>query len=169
MSIPLSNTLRPVDHNALKTNQIIIIALNLLAFILGLAWIPLGVGIVMALGTIFGKPGFYPIYAGILKPLGWVKSDVIKDNPEPHRFAQGFGTLVLLGGSAALFAGSQTLGWSLVWLVIVLASLNAFAGFCAGCFVYYQLAKLSLPGFSKKAPEGTYPGLKPKAAGAAKA
>jgi hypothetical protein len=164
----MSDTLRPVDHNALKTNQIIIIALNLLAFILGVPWISLGVGIVMALGTIFGKPGFYPIYAGILKPLGWVKPEVIKDNPEPHRFAQGFGTAVLLGGSAALLAGLPILGWSLVWLVIVLASLNAFAGFCAGCFVYYQLAKLSLPGFSKKAPDGTFPGLKPKAAGAAK-
>ena len=164
----MSDTLRPVDHNALKVNQIIIIALNLLAFILGVAWISLGVGIVMALGTLFGKPGFFPVYAGILKPLGWIKPDVIKDNPEPHRFAQGFGTVVLLGGSAALLAGLPILGWALIWLVIVLASLNAFAGFCAGCFVYYQLAKLKLPGFSKKAPEGTFPGLKPTAAGAAK-
>jgi hypothetical protein len=162
----MPDTLRPVDHNALKVNQIIIIALNLLAFILGVPWISLGVGIVMALGTAFGKPGFFPVYALVLKPLGWVKPDVIKDNPEPHRFAQGFGTVVLLGGSAALLFGLPILGWSLVWLVIVLASLNAFAGFCAGCFVYYQLAKLSLPGFSKKAPEGTFPGLKPKAAGA---
>ena len=160
----MSDTLRPVDHNALRVNQIIIIALDLLAFILGVPWISLGVGIAMALGTIVGKPGFFPVYAGILKPLSWVKPDIIKDNPEPHRFAQGFGTVVLLGGSAALLSGAPVLGWSLVWLVIVLASLNAFAGFCAGCFVYYQLAKLSLPGFSKKAPEGTFPGLKPKAA-----
>lgn len=169
MRSSLPETLHPVDHKALKTNQIIIIALNLLAFILGLPWVSLGVGIVMALGTAFRKPGFYPIYAGMLKPLGWVKPEVIKDNPEPHRFAQGFGTVVLLGGSAALLSGFSALGWSLVWIVIILASLNAFAGFCAGCFVYYQLAKIKLPGFSKKAPEGTFPGLKPKAAGAAKA
>ena len=158
----MSDSLRPVDHRALATNQIIIIALNLLAFILNVPLIALGVALVMALGTIFGKPGFYPIYAGILKPLKWVKPEVILDNPEPHRFAQGFGTVVLLAGSVALLAGQPILGWALVWLVIVLASLNAFAGFCAGCFVYYQLAKLKFPGFSKKAPEGIFPGLKPK-------
>ena len=159
----MSDSLRPVDHRALATNQIIIIGLNLLAFILNVPAISLGVGLVMALGTIFGKPGFYPIYAGILKPLKWVKPEVILDNPETHRFAQGFGTVVLLAGSVALLAGQPILGWSLVWLVIVLASLNAFAGFCAGCFVYYQLAKLKLPGFSKNAPDGIFPGLKPKA------
>jgi hypothetical protein len=160
----MSDSLRPVDHRALATNQIIIIVLNLLAFILNIPAIALGVGLVMALGTIFGKPGFYPIYAGILKPLKLVKPQVILDNPEPHRFAQGFGTVVLLAGSTALLTGSPILGWSLVALVVVLASLNAFAGFCAGCFVYYQLAKLKLPGFSKKAPEGSFPGFKPKAA-----
>ncbi len=162
----MPNSLRPIDHSALKANQIIIIALNLLAFILGLAWVSLGVGIIMALGTLFGKPGFFPVYAGILKPLGLVGPDLVLDNPEPHRFAQGFGAFVLLGGSAALVAGLPIFGWSLVWLVIVLASLNAFAGFCAGCFVYYQMARLKLPGFAKAPPEGTFPGLRPKAAGA---
>jgi hypothetical protein len=158
----MPDSLRPVDHTALKTNQLIIIVLDLLAFILGLPGIALGVAVVMGLGTIFGKPGFYPVYAGILKPLGWAKPDILRDNPEPHRFAQGFGAAVLLGGSAALLAGLPVLGWSLVWLVILLASLNAFAGFCAGCFVYYQLARFGVPGFGKKAPEGSFPGLKPK-------
>src|SRR5208283_2888606 len=167
--LSMPDALRPVDHTALKTNQITIILLSLLAFMLNLPWIAFGTGIVMALGTIFAKPGFFPVYAGILRPLGWAKPDIIKDNPEPHRFAQGFGTVVLLGGSAALFSGLPVLGWSLVWLVIVLASLNAFAGFCAGCFVYYQLARLRLPGFSKRPPEGAFPGLKPRAAQAAAA
>jgi hypothetical protein len=29
----------------------------------------------------------------------------------------------------------------------VLAAANLFFGFCAGCFVYYQLGKLGVPGF----------------------
>jgi hypothetical protein len=160
----MPESLRPVDHNALKANQYLIIALNLVAFILNIPWIALGVGIVMALGTILGKPGFYPVYASIFRRLGWIKPDIALDNPEPHRFAQGFGTVVLLGGSAALLGGLSILGWAFVWLVIILASLNAFAGFCAGCFVYYQLAKLGLHGFfSRRPPEGTFPGFKPKA------
>jgi hypothetical protein len=49
----------------------------------------------------------------------------------------------------ALLAGPPVLGWTLVWLVIVLAGLNLFLGFCAGCFLYYQLNKLSVPGFGR--------------------
>ena len=40
---------------------------------------------------------------------------------------------------------------------------NAFGGFCAGCAVYYWLAKLNVPGFTKIPPAGFFPGMKPKA------
>jgi hypothetical protein len=91
-----------------------------------------------------------------------VKPDVLADNPEPHRFAQGFGAVVLAAGAIALFAGLPLLGWSLVWLVIALAALNLFAGFCAGCAVYYWLNRLNVPGFVQSPPEGTFPGMRPK-------
>ena len=93
---------------------------------------------------------FKGIYSRLLRPAGLVKPNVITDNPEPHRFAQGFGGVVLLGAIAALLAGAATLGWALVGLVIVLAALNLFLGFCAGCFVYYQLSKLGVPGFDRR-------------------
>jgi hypothetical protein len=38
-------------------------------------------------------------------------------------------------------------GWSLAGVVALLAALNLFLGFCAGCFVYYQLNRLHVPGF----------------------
>ena len=112
----MSDTLRPADHSALKVNQFPIIILSLLAFILGVFWIALGVGPVMALGSILGKPGFLPIYKGIAKPLGLVHPDIVQDNPEPHRFAQGFGAVVLPGGSAALAFGEPVLGLPTVYL-----------------------------------------------------
>ena len=62
----------------------------------------------------------------------------------------------------ALFVGVPILGWGLVWLVIALAALNLFVGFCAGCAVYYWLGKLRLPGFVKTPPPGTFPGMRPK-------
>ena len=49
-----------------------------------------------------------------------------------------------------LLLGYAVLGWALTWLVIVLAGLNLFLGFCAGCFVYYQLARLGVPGFDRQ-------------------
>ncbi|GAB4578437.1 MAG: DUF4395 domain-containing protein [Anaerolineales bacterium] len=151
-----------VDHSALKVNQTFIIGLNILAFILNLPWLALIVTLAMALGTALKMPGFGFVYQSVLKPCGWVQPDVIADNPEPHRFAQGFGAVVLGAGVVALFVGAAPLGWGLVWLVIALAALNLFAGFCAGCAVYYWLNRLHVPGFVKSPPAGTFPGMRPR-------
>ena len=80
-----------------------------------------------------------------------------------QRIALASGGAVVLGlGAVALLAGAPAVGWSLVWLVIALAALNLFVGFCAGCAVYYWLARLRLPGFAKSPPQGTWPGMRPK-------
>lgn len=158
----MDNKLQKVDHAALRVNQTFIISLSLLGFIFSAWWLPAIVLAVMAYGTLRKQPGFKVIYTGLLKPRGWVKPDVINDNPEPHVFAQGFGAVVLGIAVLALALGAGVLGWSLVWLVIALASLNLFLGFCAGCAVYYWLARLNVPGFGKTAPAGTFPGMRPK-------
>lgn len=139
-----------VDQSALRVNQAFIIALLILAYITGLVWLVVFVAAVMLLGTLVPRLSlFKAVYQYVLRPIGLVKPDVITDNPEPHRFAQGFGGVVLLGAIGALFTGAATLGWVLVALVVFLAALNLFVGFCAGCFVYYQLNKLGVPGFSR--------------------
>jgi hypothetical protein len=159
----MDEKLQQVDHTALRVNQALIILLGILAFVLDAAWLAALVALVMILGTLFGKPGFYFIYRYVLRPTGLVKADILIDNPEPHRFAQGFGGIVLATGSLALFLGASILGWALVWLVVALAALNLFAGFCMGCAMYYWLARLSVPGFIKNPPPGTTPGMRPKA------
>ena len=161
MGAPEGNPGSVVDHSALKSNQLIIIALSLIAFVLDSAALVAGTALVMAMGTLLGRPGFHPVYARILRPLGLLKPEILPDNPGPHRFAQGFGALVLLGGAITLFSGAQLVGWALVWLVIFLAAINAFAGFCAGCFLYYQLGRIGLAGFSQHVPEGARAGFKP--------
>lgn len=142
---------RRVDHAALRVNQTFIIGLLILAFVLGSAWLAAFVAVVMLLGTAVPSLSLFKvIYARVLRPAGLIKPDVIDDNPEPHRFAQGFGGVVLLTAVGALLAGVTVIGWALVGLVVVLAALNLFLGFCAGCFVYYQLSKLGVPGFSRR-------------------
>jgi hypothetical protein len=139
---------RKVDHSSLKVNQAFIIAFLVLAFILDSVWIVAFVAAVMLLGTAVPSLSLFKrVYQHVLRPMGLVKPNVITDNPEPHRFAQGFGGVVLLGAIAALLVGAAALGWALVGLVVVLAALNLFLAFCAGCFVYYQLNKLGVPGF----------------------
>ncbi|MEN8242726.1 MAG: DUF4395 domain-containing protein [Chloroflexota bacterium] len=153
--------LRPVDHNAIRTNQVVIISLSLLAFVLDIAWLAGLVGAVMLLGMLLSKPGFGFVYQLGLKPMGLLKADLAADNPEPHRFAQGFGGVVLLIGFSALLLGANWLGWGLVWLVIALAALNLFAGFCVGCALYYWLGRANLPWFNKLPPAGVIPGMRP--------
>lgn len=139
---------RMVDHAALRVNQSFIIGLLILAFVLNSVPLVISVGLVMLVGTVFPQLGlFKAIYLYGLKPLQLVAPDILPDNPEPHWFAQGFGGVVVAIGAAALLASLSTLGWALVWLVIVLAALNLFLGFCAGCFLYYQFHRLGVPGF----------------------
>lgn len=141
---------RKVDQSSLKVNQAFIIALLVLAFVLNSVWLVVFVAAVMLVGTAVPALSLFKrVYQHVLRPAGVVKPNVIVDNPEPHRFAQGFGGVVLLGAIAALFAGATVVGWVLVGLVVVLAALNLFVGFCAGCFVYYQLHKLGVPGFTR--------------------
>jgi hypothetical protein len=143
------NASRKVDQSALRVNQTFIIGLLVTAFVVDTVWLVAFVGIVMLLGTAVPSLSlFKSLYQYVLRPAGLVKPDVIDDNPEPHRFAQGFGGVVVMAAVAALFASLTLVGWLLTAVVVILAALNLFLGFCAGCFVYYQLNRLGVPGFS---------------------
>ena len=152
---------KQVDHSALRVNQALIISLLIVAFVVNVPWLVAFVALVMLAGTALRQPGFKWVYAALLKPLGLVKPDVIRDNPEPHVFAQGFGGIVLVVSLAGFWVGSPIVGWGLAWLVIALAGLNLFAGFCAGCLVYYWLSRWHVPGFIAQPVPGTFPGMRP--------
>ncbi len=140
-----------VDHSAIRTNQAFIISLLVVAFIVQVPLLVVFVSVVLLISIWDERFAlFKQLYVRLLRPRGIVRPDVQIDNPEPHRFSQGLGGIFTGLSSLALLAGISALGWGLAWLVIVLASLNLFAGFCAGCFVYYQLSKRAVPGFSKQ-------------------
>ena len=56
----------------------------------------------------------------------------------------------------------SAIGWVILTACVFAVALNLFLGFCAGCAVYYWLARLNLPGFAKAPPPGTFPGMRPK-------
>jgi hypothetical protein len=146
---------KKVDTTAIKFNQACIIIFTLLGFVLDQPYLVLFVGVVLAVGTILPNAGlFKQIYLKLLKPNNILKANVIHDEPAPHQFAQGVGALFLLTSSVALLLfNSPGLGWVLAWIVIILAGINLFFNFCAGCFVYYQLDKFGLlphPGAESK-------------------
>ncbi len=133
----------PFDRMAVKVNQAAIVAVLLVAFIFNLAWLVPALALIMALGTLSPQLAlFQRFYRDVLRPAGVLRPDVHNEDAAPHRFAQGLGAAVLLAATAALFAGLGALGWGLALVVAALASVNLFFGFCAGCFLYLQLAKL---------------------------
>jgi hypothetical protein len=138
--------IKKVDTTAIKFNQACIIVFTLLGFVLNQPYLVLFVGLVLAVGTIWPNAGlFKQFYQKLLKPNKLLKANVIDDDPAPHQFAQGVGALFLLTSSAALLGfNNAALGWTLAWIVIILAGVNLFFNFCAGCFVYYQLDKVGL-------------------------
>ncbi|MEW6567124.1 MAG: DUF4395 family protein [Chloroflexota bacterium] len=154
--------LRLVDHAALRTNQAMTIGLLIAAFVVDARGLVGFVALAMLLGTALGMPGFLPVY-GALRKLRVLKPDVLRDHPQPHRFAQGLGSAVLLASLAGFATGALALAWLLVGIVVALAALNLFGGLCLGCAAYYWLSRLGVRGFDRTPPPGTTPGRRPPA------
>jgi len=153
----MNTHLEKIDHSAIKTSQAFIICFNILAFIFDQPWLAVFITLTMILGTIRKTAGFGFFYSLVLKPLGWVKPDIRLDNHEPHRFAQGLGSIFMAAGSLALLAGASSIGWIFIWLVTGLAALNLFAGFCVGCMFYYWLTRINAPGSTRPHPKEPSP------------
>ena len=139
---------RQVDHNIIRTNQAFTITLLALAFVLDLPALAAFNAVVIVITALFPPLGLYTrLDRHLLLPAGIVKPDIHTDNPEPHRFASLVGGTCTLLGFILIIAGAEIVGWLLIGMVVVLASLNLFASWCAGCMMYYWLNKLGIPGF----------------------
>ena len=153
-----------VDYSALRTNQAFIIGLLALAFLLDVWALVAFVSVVMLVGTVFPALSLFKlVYRGVLRPLNLVRPDPIEDNAAPHQFSQLLGGLFNAAATVSLLLGATVTGWTLAGVVVALASLNLFGGFCVGCFFYYQLARVGAPGFSATPIDQTVlPGRRPQ-------
>jgi hypothetical protein len=142
-------TVRQVDQTGLKTGQALTIVLLIVAFILNLWPLVAFVAVAQLLGALDVPFAPYRLaYQQIVKPLGTFPPKVVADNPEPHRFAMLVGALFNGVATLLLIAGVSAIGWLLVGIVVVLANLNFWLDFCAGCWMYYQLNRLGVGGFT---------------------
>ncbi len=141
-----------VDHAAIKTGQLLTIALLLASFALqrweGVALLAV---IFLITATVHPLGPFVLIYRLLLKPSGLVKPDIRVDNLQPHLFGQAIGAATAAMAAAILHAEFAVTGWSLVWVLIALTFIS-YKGWCIGCFLYYQLGRLGLRGFFAKKP-----------------
>ncbi len=132
-----------VDRTALRVNQAVIILIIVTAFVIDQPWLVGIVAAVMTLGAISPSLAlFQRLYRDLLRPAGLLRPDLHPEDPAPHRFAQGMGAAVLILATIAFIAGATIIGWSLALLVVILAAVNLIFGFCAGCFIFFQLRRL---------------------------
>jgi len=137
--------MKKVDTNALKFNQLNIICWILVAFAFNLPWLVALVAIAMALGTLWPEWGpFRLAYRTLAVRSGSVKPNVIADDPAPHRFALGFGAVVVLIAASMFALGLALVGWVLAALVALLALINFAFNYCVGCQIYFLLGRLGV-------------------------
>lgn len=85
-------------------------------------------------------------------PLGRLASSVVAPrlgparlvSGAPKRFAQSVGLAFTLAATVALAFGAPLVTTGLLAVLLAFAALEAFVGFCAGCFVYAQLIRLGV-------------------------
>ena len=137
-----------VDQHQIKFNMAATAILLALAFIVN-SWVIVAVTVICQLMGAAGLP-FAPyrlIYTMLVVPSGLVKPNAVLDHHAPHRFAALVGGVFNLIGIAFLLADQDVLGWIFVGIVFVLSNLNLWLGFCAGCFCYYIMNRIGVPGF----------------------
>jgi hypothetical protein len=136
-----------LDAHLLKFSQACVVALTALAFVLQLPWLVAVAAVLLAISAIAPTIGpFRLLYRLVVVPAKLVRPRIVEDDPAPHRFAQAVGATFLVASAIVLydFPGTPLVGWGLDLIVFVLAALNLTVGFCAGCFIYYQLGRLGL-------------------------
>jgi hypothetical protein len=145
-SVPAAANGPRLDTHLAKFSQATVVVLTGLAFLFNQPTIVVIAAICLGVSALAPQVSpFRLLYRSVAVPLRLLKPRIVEDDPTPHRFAQGVGTAFLLASILVLSLTKATaLGWSLDILVFILSALNLTVGFCAGCFVYYQLGRLGL-------------------------
>ncbi|HSW42296.1 MAG TPA: DUF4395 domain-containing protein [Patescibacteria group bacterium] len=137
MSI-LTPPARRIDPRGQRFGAGVSAAVLALAFVLGLPWLALLVGVNLAVSAAFGTRLFlpgraWPAVRGLLR-LG---PPAELEHEYPPRFAQALGATFIGLGAIAFAAGATPIGWLLVGAVGALQVLLAATGICVGCRLYF--------------------------------
>jgi hypothetical protein len=130
-----------IDARAPRTNQAVIGALSLVAFLTGAEWLPAVLAAQLAIGLTLGRRYCLPclLYFELIQPR--FGEGPVEDS-RPPRFANMVGVAFLGGATVAFLAGVPALGWVLTLIVAALALLAAITGLCMGCEAYRLSARL---------------------------
>lgn len=130
----------PVNEYAARCTAAIVVVLSVLTLITQSGWGLAVIALGFILRVLFG-PRVSPaalLSTRVLVPL--LGKTRLVPGP-PKRFAQGIGAVLSSLAAVLFFTGTPTAAWILLGILIVAASLEAFAGFCLGCTVFGYLQR----------------------------
>ncbi len=133
----------PVNEYAARITAGLVVLLSVLTLLTGFGW---GLAVIAAgfwLRVLFG-PRISPLAQLSVKVLTPRLGKTRLVPGPPKRFAQGIGAAVSTAAALLLAVGLAPAAWILLTVLIVAASLEAFAGFCLGCAIFGFLQRRGL-------------------------
>lgn len=133
----------PVNEYAARITAGLVVLLSVLTLLTGFGW---GLAVIAAgfwLRVLFG-PRISPLAQLSVKVLTPRLGKTRLVPGPPKRFAQGIGAAVSTSAALLLAVGLAPAAWILLTVLIVAASLEAFAGFCLGCAIFGFLQRRGL-------------------------
>lgn len=133
----------PVNEYAARITAALVVLLSVATLLTGVGW---GLGVIAAgfwLRVLFG-PRISPLALLSVKVLTPRLGKTRLVPGPPKRFAQGIGAALSTAAAVLLAAGLAPAAWILLAVLIVAASLEAFAGFCLGCAIFGFLQRRGL-------------------------
>ena len=133
----------PVNEYAARITAGLVVLLSVLTLLTGFGW---GLAVIAAgfwLRVLFG-PRISPLAQLSVKVLTPRLGKTRLVPGPPKRFAQGIGAAVSTAAALLLALGLAPAAWILLTVLIVAASLEAFAGFCLGCAIFGFLQRRGL-------------------------
>lgn len=130
-----------IPHAIVRLNRIVIVSAVVLAAALGVPAITTALFVVIGLAACFGRRAslIYRLGMATLRPA---PDPVHDEDPRLMRFNNALATVMLGCAQIAFLLRAPVAGWVFAGLC-ALAAAVALAGFCVGCFLFYQL-KLNL-------------------------
>ena len=133
----------PVNEYAARITAGLVVLLSAVTLLTGFGWGLAAIAAGFWLRVLFG-PRVSPLALLSVKVLAPRLGKTRLVPGPPKRFAQGIGAAMSTTAAVLLAVGLAPVAWILLAVLIVAASLEAFAGFCLGCAIFGFLQRRGL-------------------------
>ncbi|MFZ4525435.1 MAG: DUF4395 domain-containing protein [Chlorobium sp.] len=119
-----------------KLNRLVLLAGIAAAIVFQLPIVTTALFVIILSAVVFGKNGSLIFFIGS-RLFAKQNKDAATEDPRLMRFNNSIAALLLGGAQIAFLSGAPLVGWIFSGIVAVAATI-ALAGFCFGCFLFYQ-------------------------------